>query len=147
MKEALYDYIMEVLSSNNKNIDDILWIGNSEYIIPINNFLEKSKQIEFRGQIGGLDGYPRDTLIVGDGWWLEYDDSDECEVQLKFCLPPVKPKSTHEILSLVPQEDYPELTSNIPDFHLRLRLDWQLTLSELIQVDKYIKSKDNINKS
>lgn len=146
MIETLYDYILDVLSLNNKSADNILWIGNLEYIIPINNFLEKSKKIEFRGQIGGLDGYPYDLLIVGDDWWLEYDNSDECEVKLKFCSPPVKPKVVYEILSLVPEEEYSELTLNVPNFDLRLRLGWQLSLSELIQIDKYIRNKDNINK-
>lgn len=112
----LYDYILKVLFKNNKSVDDILWIGNQSYKIPINDFLTLAKRTEQLNNSGTILSlyYPIDVLIVGEGWWLEYDDiTDSCDIQLKFCTPPIEPENTFKISSLSPNDDYSEIKSQL----------------------------------
>lgn len=146
----LFDYIIKILTKNDKTVNDIRWIGNEKYKTPIDDFLmlaKRTEQFDNPGTILSLY-YPIDVFIVGEGWWLEYDDiTDSCDVQLKFCTPPLEPENTFRISSLSPSDDYPEIKSQLSkegEFRLYNAIDsspkW---LSELIEFEKYLKNNSN----
>ncbi|MEE1126090.1 MAG: hypothetical protein U0L18_09220 [Acutalibacteraceae bacterium] len=146
----LYDYILKVLSNNNKTVNDIHWIGNDKYKIPINDFFMLAKRTEQLNNSGTILSlyYPIDVLIVGDGWWLEYDDiTDSCDIQLKFCTPPLEPENTFIISSLSPNDDYPKIKSQLIEVG-EIRLCNAIAsspkwLSELIEFEKFLKKYNN----
>lgn len=112
---------------------------------------KRTEQLNNSGTILSLY-YPIDVLIVGEGWWLEYDDiTDSCDIQLKFCTPPLEPENTFIISSLSPNDDYPKITSQLIEIG-EIRLCNAIAsspkwLSELIEFEKFLKKHNNFNLS
>ena len=87
----------KILKENGKSFDDIKWIGNKDYYIDIDKFIEVA-DTEYD------DGYGRtevalDLIIVGSNWWLERAEYDGME-WWEFKQMPKKPKKESELKAL-----------------------------------------------
>ena len=109
----LYDYILKILKENNKTVNEILWIGNENYQILIDDFLKLAMKALLTSHSRVCDVYPRDIVIVGENWWLQYDDSDESGNSLMFCTYPERPKNIIHINSLNPVNDNPNILDEL----------------------------------
>ena len=76
MKNLLEETI-KILESNHKNKNDVMWIGNGEYVISWTDF-EKIANIEYNNGYGAQE-IASDLLVVGKDWWLERHEYDGAE--------------------------------------------------------------------
>ena len=87
----------KILKENGKSFDDVKWIGNKDYYIDIDKFIEVA-DTEYDDDYGGAK-VALDLIIVGKDWWLEraeYDGSEWWE----FKQMPKKPKKELELKAL-----------------------------------------------
>ena len=66
----LYETVIKCLNENKHTFEDVIWIGNSEFSIPIENFVTLSKQLSDSGRFD-YDRLSKDIKIVGKDFWLE----------------------------------------------------------------------------
>ncbi len=113
----LYDYILQILTNNNKTVNEVLWIGDENYRILVDEFFQLAMKTLITSHSRLCDVYPRNVVISGENWWLQYDYSDDDGNSLMFCTCPKCPKNIIHINSLNPVDDNPnilnELKSNI----------------------------------
>lgn len=67
----------EVIKANNKTTDDVIWVGNGEYVISWSDF-EKIANVDYDSGYGAQE-MPTDILIVGKDWWMEREEYDGAE--------------------------------------------------------------------
>jgi len=76
---TLYESIVSCLSVHNHSIQEIKWVGNTNFTIPRDVFFDLSKQItdQYSSVYTNL---AIDILVVGDTFWLECNEyADELE--------------------------------------------------------------------
>lgn len=66
----LYETVIECLNENKHTFEDVIWIGNSQFSIPIENFVTLSKQLSDSGRFD-YEHLSKDIKIVGKDFWLE----------------------------------------------------------------------------
>lgn len=66
-----------VIKANGKTIEDVLWVGNGEYVISWADF-EKISNVEYDSGYGAQE-MPTDILVVGKDWWMEREEYDGAE--------------------------------------------------------------------
>lgn len=74
----------EILEEHNLSFEDIIWIGTTEYEIPIDVFIMLADD-EYNDGFGCEEVNP-DIVVAGDTWWLEraeYDGSEWWEFKTK----------------------------------------------------------------
>lgn len=91
---TIYDYLLEVLKEHNKTINDIDWIGCTEFKIDKKKFLEYIKSCEYNEISLNL---PYDLIIVGKDFWLEQTEDFGIEI-FKYYTLPSEPKRTENLL-------------------------------------------------
>lgn len=70
---------LKILKDNNKNIDDVMWVGSLSGIYSISwEDFEKISNIEYDSGYGGQE-IATDLIIVGNNWWLERGEYDGSE--------------------------------------------------------------------
>lgn len=72
LKETKY-----ILKEHNKTLDDIEWVGGSDFSISKKQFIELADS-EYDNGFGGQE-VATDLMVVGNGFWLErhqYDGSE-----------------------------------------------------------------------
>ena len=69
--------IKAILKINNKNIEDIEWIGTSKNYVNIEKFLDLANTEYDDGY--GAPEVAQNLLIVGKDWWLERNEYDGSE--------------------------------------------------------------------
>ena len=67
----------KILKENGKSFDDVKWIGNKDYYIDIDKFIEVA-DTEYDDDYGGAK-VALDLIIVGKDWWLERAEYDGLE--------------------------------------------------------------------
>ena len=80
---TLLYYTVQCLEENGKTLKDIIWIGNQDFRIDINEFINYSMQLEMDSvplkSYKRLKSIPIDIVIVGKDFWLSrpifYDES------------------------------------------------------------------------
>ena len=80
---TLFYYTVQCLEENGKTLKDIIWIGNQDFRIDINEFINYSMQLEMDSvplkSYIRLKSIPIDIVIVGKDFWLSrpvfYDES------------------------------------------------------------------------
>lgn len=81
----LLNELKERLEEVNKTIDDIKWVGTTDFKVDIETFL-KLADTEYDDGYGQQEVAP-DLLIVGDDWYIdrrEYDGSEWFEFHKKI---------------------------------------------------------------
>ena len=66
----LYETVIKCLNENKHTFEDVIWIGNLQFSIPIENFVTLSKQLSDNGRFD-YDHLSKDIKIVGNAFWLE----------------------------------------------------------------------------
>ncbi len=66
----LYETVIKCLNENKHTFEDVIWIGNLQFSIPIENFVTLSKQLSDNGRFD-YDHLSKDIKIVGKDFWLE----------------------------------------------------------------------------
>lgn len=91
-QKTLYENTLECLQRHGKTFDDVLWIGNKDFYIDIENFVELAKKcgdsdIYHRYSddystddyaVVCVENIPEDIIIVGNDFWLERKITDTC---------------------------------------------------------------------
>ena len=95
--ENLLEETTEKLKNNNKNIEDIKWIGTNKHYVDIDKFLEVANTKYDDGY--GAPEVAENLLIVGDGWWLERHEYDGSE-WWEYKETPKKPSNKLELKAL-----------------------------------------------
>lgn len=80
---TLFYYTVQCLEENGKTLEDIIWIGNKDFRIDINEFIKYSMLLEMNNvplkSYIRLKSIPIDIVIVGKDFWLSrpifYDES------------------------------------------------------------------------
>lgn len=101
--DNLKEQTLYKLAINGKSIEDVEWIGNEEYQIPVDSYWEQSDFTYYSGY-GGTK-VPTDLKVVGDDFWLErggYDGSEWWEYKEL----PIKPRDTRVLLDLQRENTY-----------------------------------------
>lgn len=83
-----------ILKVNGKNVDDIAWVGTTEFKIPIDSFWKLADREYDEGY--GAPEVATDLLVVGSGWWLERHEYDGSE-WWEFKYFPVEPAETRTV--------------------------------------------------
>lgn len=94
----LYEEIKDTLKRKGKKVDDILWAGNREYKVNLDDFIKKSKETYYTQGYVDLQ-YPEDLIIRGEDFWIEVDEY-EGSLGLEFKLIPTEPKKEIKLESL-----------------------------------------------
>lgn len=68
---------IEMLETNNKLPDNVLWVGTKEISFTWADFVELANT-EYCAGLGGQE-VAKDLLIIGDGFWLERHEYDGSE--------------------------------------------------------------------
>lgn len=66
----LLDETIEVLKQNEKTIDDVLWVGNTDYKTSWDNFVKVAKDTYYGKKYKGLI-VAEDLVVMGKDFWLE----------------------------------------------------------------------------
>lgn len=85
----LYKELIDILTENNKTINNIEWIGTDKHIVSTTDFLNIAKQTNYESGFGAQK-VAKDLLIVGNDFWImreQYDGSEWFE----FYSMPTKP--------------------------------------------------------
>lgn len=88
----LWEETLRILTGNNRNFDDVMYIQGSNFGITKENFEQVAKKSEYYSGFGAAE-VAEDLIIVGDDWWLErheYDGNEWWEYK-------EKPKQISEI--------------------------------------------------
>jgi hypothetical protein len=73
----LKDETLEELSEHNKTVDDIVWVGSRDGVIPVDEFLREA-DFAYDDDFG-LAEVARDLVVAGTDWCLyrhEYDGAE-----------------------------------------------------------------------
>ncbi|CDC78551.1 unknown [Clostridium sp. CAG:964] len=109
----LYDYILQILTNNNKTVNEVLWIGDKNYQILVDEFFQLAMKTLLTPPSRLCDVYPRNVVIAGKDWWLKYDYSDDSGNSLMFCTYPRCPKNIIHITSFNPVDDNPNILDEL----------------------------------
>lgn len=93
--QSLLEKILEVLSENNKNEGDILWLGGKDFRISWANFEELADDIDWEKEENEICD---DLKIVGEDWYIEKDYNEGPKWEMKFI--PLMPDYEIEIKNL-----------------------------------------------
>ncbi len=110
---TIYDYLLEIIKEHNKSINDIDWIGCTEFKIDKKKFLEYIKSCEYNEISLNL---PYDLIIAGKDFWIEQTEDFGIEIFEYYTLP-IKPNRTENLLCFSDREidiDYEKTSLNNP---------------------------------
>lgn len=96
MKNLLFE-TRDVLEEHGKTFEDVKWIGNKNFYVDIDKFMELA-DTEYNSNYG-CEKVANDLIIVGSNWWLERNEYDGAE-WWEFKQMPKKPKKELELKAL-----------------------------------------------
>ena len=106
---------IDELAAQGKTLNDIEWIGNRHFQLPLDD-LHRLFDVDYDNGYGGTE-IAYDLLVVGDGWWLERHEYDGKE-WWAYYEPPVKPTEVktlkriddgwHSLGDILQREEYLE---------------------------------------
>ncbi len=89
MNTNLWEEIIETLNDNEKDWEDVKWVGSEDVWIEKDVFEEVAKNTIYDDGYGGSE-VAEDLKVVGDNWWLErweYDGSEGWDFREKLVKP------------------------------------------------------------
>jgi hypothetical protein len=92
----------KILSKFHKTWEDVVWIGNSQFQISVDNFKEVANQ-QYNNK--GDASVAIDLLITGQDWWLERY-CDEVSEGWSYREITKKPKEIRKVKSLIKEESF-----------------------------------------
>lgn len=96
MKNLLFE-TRDVLEEHGKTFEDVKWIGNKNFYVDIDKFMELANT-KYNSNYG-CEKVANDLMIVGSNWWLERAEYDGAE-WWEFKQMPKKPKKELELKAL-----------------------------------------------
>lgn len=115
--------ILETLNENGKTIDDVKWVGCSDYKIPFDTFWQLCDTEYDAGY--GSPAVAEDLIICGDDFWLERREYDGSE-WFSYMEKPPEPQETRPIKYLTIEQ--------YNSYHKDPLIGWE-TLSSLNERD------------
>lgn len=93
----LLEETTEILEGKGHSINDIVWVGNLDFKIPLEQFLILANK-KYDNGYGGEE-VATDLLVVGQDWWLERHEYDGAE-WWEYKKIPIEPESIELTKSL-----------------------------------------------
>ena len=86
------------LNEYDKSLEDIKWVGCTNFTIPLENFMNCA-DIEYDDGYGAQE-VAIDLIVVGEGWWLERHEYDGSEWWEYKELPhkPIKERKVNKVI-------------------------------------------------
>lgn len=94
----LYEETVRILGYNNLSIEDIEWVGTTEYTIPLEQFVKLAKETNYNQGYGAQE-VATDLIIVGKDWYMDRKEYDGAE-WWDFNKKPIKPNTTMNVNTL-----------------------------------------------
>ena len=86
----LYQELQAALAANGKTEADIHWVGNHDFTIPTQAFLDAIKEVYY-DQETGVGEVAMDLLIIGENWGLRRRILVDGQEGFEFIVMPDKP--------------------------------------------------------
>lgn len=108
----LLEHLGEVMDDGGKKWKDVLWVGNYFGYVDKEKFLEFAKNFNYyvtpqKFYQGYKAGVCKDLVVVGEDWWVEWDE--EYGV-FEYLYKPRKPSEKIDNIAKVVNADYKEGT-------------------------------------
>lgn len=106
-----YDELMSMLAVHCYTVDDIAWVADARYRLPLPEFLDRLKDTNYYAGYGSVEFDPSIVVMLDDGSWFERAEYDGSEWWQYRYVPtcPVMVLSRGTEYSLICDEQYAEL--------------------------------------